>query len=456
MNREKFAWLVSIVLIALLAFQIPHSLAHRDDDYNFVRTLIDIHRQVTNNYVEPVDEQKLQQGAIDGMLGELDPFTAYVPAANQEQFDNMLEGSFRGVGIQLEQDEKGLIHVITPIDNSPAARAGVLAGDIIEKVNGDPIARQSIQEVMKKVKGPVGTPVTLTVRHLDGTVQDLTMKRDDIVVRTIKGWRRRADAKPSDEDPWDYWASQNPRIGYIRLTQFTNDTGASLKKVMDKLLADHLQGLILDLRFDPGGRLDQAKEVVNLFVSEGVIVTVKGQHRPEEVTRAKPEAALPVEFPMVVLVNDQSASASEIVSGSLKDNHRALIVGTRTFGKGSVQELIQLEGNQGELKLTVAYYYLPSGRLVHKKPGSTSWGVEPQWTVPLDLDGQKKLAQDESMQDVMGSPATQPSTRTLDPQMSAALQAITLDIATGRNTNVPAIPPGAASRPATQPAATRP
>ena len=197
MNREKFAWILSIMLVAVLAFQLPSGLANRDDDYSFVRTLIDIHRQVSVNYVEPVDEQKLQQGAIDGMLGQLDPFTTYVPAANQEQFDNMLEGSFRGVGIQLDQTEKGDVQVITPIDNSPAAKAGVQAGDIILKVNGEDIKNLKLPEVMKKVKGPLGTPVTLTVYHEDGQTQDLTMNREDIVVPTIKGYRRRPGAKPT-------------------------------------------------------------------------------------------------------------------------------------------------------------------------------------------------------------------------------------------------------------------
>jgi carboxyl-terminal processing protease len=270
MNREKFAWLISIVLVAFLAFQMPRTLAHRDDDYTFARTLIDIHRQVANNWVEQPDEQKLEQGAIDGMLGQLDPFTTYVPAREQEQFDNMLEGSFKGVGIQLDQTDKGDIEVITPIDNSPAARAGVSAGDIILKVNGEDIKNLKLQEVMKKVKGPLGTPVTLTVHHDDGTVQDLTMNREDIIVPTIKGYRRLATAKPGDDDQWDYWVSNNPKIGYVRITQFTSDTFTSLKKVTDKLVAEHMQGMILDLRFNPGGRLDQAKDVVNLFVSDGV------------------------------------------------------------------------------------------------------------------------------------------------------------------------------------------
>ncbi len=230
MNREKFAWLLSVVLVATLAFHMPRSLAHRDDDYSFIRNIVGIHRQVSQNYVEAVDEQKLQQGAIDGMLNQLDPFTNYVPPANQEQFDNMLEGSFRGVGIQLNQNDNGDIEVVTPIDNSPAAKAGIEAGDIILKVNGEDIKNLKLAEVMKKVKGPLGTPVTLTVRHEAGKTQDVTMNREDIIVPTIKGYHRRASAKPTDEDGWDYWISEKPKIGYVRITQFTGDTFSSLKQ----------------------------------------------------------------------------------------------------------------------------------------------------------------------------------------------------------------------------------
>ena len=457
MKSEKFAWILSVALVALLAFQIPGSLAHRDDDYSFVRTLIDIHRQISSNYVEAVDEQKLQQGAIDGMLGQLDPFTAYVPPANQEQFDNMLEGSFKGVGIQLNQTDKGDIEVVTPIDNSPAAKAGVQAGDIILKVNGEDIKNLKLPEVMKKVKGPLGTAVTLTVHHEDGEIQTVSMKREDIVLPTIKGVHRRPDAKPTDDDGWDYWASNDPKIGYVRLTQFTGDTFVSLKKVLDRLLASGMQGLILDLRFDPGGRLDQAKEVVNLFVRDGVIVEVKGRNRPKETTRATPEKTLR-DFPLAVLVNEHSASASEIVAGSLKDNHRALIVGTRTYGKGSVQEVIPLEGDNGLLKLTVAYYYLPSGRLVHRKKDSTDWGVDPQIVVPMDPDEEKRLVLDQSALDVMRNaathPATNPTSQFVDKQLDAALQAVLEDIKSGKNLVAPPIP-AAFAGPTTKPAVER-
>src|SRR5947208_7915503 len=164
MNRERIAWLVSVTLIALLAFNLSGSLAHRDDDYAFVGTLVDVHRKVVNNYVDPVDEDKLRQGAIDGMLEQLDPFSVYVPPKKQEEFDRMLEGTFKGIGIQLNQKEDGTITVISPIDGSPAFKAGVLAGDVIVKVNGEEVKGTRLPDLIKKIStGPL--EVTMRVRH---------------------------------------------------------------------------------------------------------------------------------------------------------------------------------------------------------------------------------------------------------------------------------------------------
>ena len=406
MSREKFAWVTSVVLVALLAFQLPGSLAHRDDDYAFVNTLMTVHRQVAENYVEPVDEEKLRLGAIKGMLDQLDPYTVYVPPAEEERFNRLLEGSYKGVGIMLEQNkETREIEVLTPIEGSPAEKAGVLPGDIILKVNGEDVRTQLIDDVMTRIKGPVGTEVRLTVRHTSGEEQELTMSRQEIVMPTVRGYRRRPD------NTWDYWVNTGePRLAYVRLTQFTPDTTGKLRPLLDSLLADGMKGLILDLRFNPGGVLQEAESVVDMFVRDGVIDSTKGRNRPERVTRARSEGTL-AEFPMVVLVNEHSASASEIVAGSLMDNRRALVVGARTYGKGSVQEVTRLDRG-GELKMTVAYYYLPSGRLVHRKKDATDWGVVPQIIVPMDEEAQKWLFQNQEETERMRRPmSTQPATK---------------------------------------------
>jgi carboxyl-terminal processing protease len=424
MHREKLAWVVSVVLVAVLAFQLPGSMATRDDDYAWVSTLVEVHRRVADNYVEAVDEEEIRRGAINGMLGELDQYTVYVPPAQQEAFDRMLEGTFKGVGIQLDQDKETLeVEVVSPIEGSPAFRAGVKAGDVILKVNGESIAGLKIEDVIKKIAGPLGSPVTLTVRHVTGETVDLTMTRQEIVIPPIKGYQRQRNGE------WDWFVSKDPKIGYVRMTQFTEDCDEKLAGVVGDLLEQGMQGLILDLRFNPGGRLEEAKDVVDLFLESGTIVSTKGRSRPEEVAYAKAEGTLP-RFPMAVLVNDHSASASEIVAGALKDNKRALIVGTRTYGKGSVQELIPLDG-KGELKLTVAYYYLPSGRLVHKKEGATDWGVEPHVIVPADVRQAELIRMNMDLRDRFARPETAP----------AATQPLTRPTTMPETTTRPAMPP---------------
>jgi carboxyl-terminal processing protease len=405
MNREKFAWTVSVLLLALLAFQLPGSLAQRDDDYSFVRTLVDIHRQVANNYVEPVDESKLREGAIDGMLGELDPFTVYVPPARQEDFERLLEGSFKGVGIQLDQrPDGGPIEVVTPIDGSPAFKAGVMAGDVILKVNGESVESLRLPDVIKKIGGPLGTEVVLTVKHTTGEEATLKMTREEVVMPVVKGYERKQNGD------WDFYVCNDPKVAYIRITQFTSDTAENLRNAITPLLDQGMKGLIIDLRWNPGGRLEEAIQVVDEFVSKGTIVSTRGRSRPERSVPATEPGTLP-NFPMVVLVNEHSASASEIVAGSLMDNRRALVVGERTYGKGSVQEVIPLDSKGGELKLTVAYYYLPSGRLVHRKKDATDWGVQPQISVPMDETIQRKVMQERYEAEMFKKPLPKTTTR---------------------------------------------
>ncbi|CAN5625241.1 S41 family peptidase [soil metagenome] len=419
MNREKLAWTVSLVLISVLAFSIPGTLAQRDDDYSFVRTLVDIHRQVASNYVDPVDESKLRQGAIDGMLGELDPFSVYVPPANQEAFDRLLEGSFKGVGIQLNQNEDGRLEVITPIDGSPAAKAGMMAGDIILKVNGESIEGLRMPDVQKKIGGPLGTEVKMTVRHATGDEAELTMSREEIVLPTVKGYGRNQD------NTWDYYVCDDPKIAYVRITQFTPDTFQNLSPVLVNLVQNGMRGLVLDLRFNPGGRLDQALQILDLLVDRGTLLVTKGRNRPESRIDATGSNDLPW-FPMIVLVNEHSASASEVVAGSLMDNKRALVLGQRSYGKGSVQEVIPLDSKSGELKLTVAYYYLPSGRLGHRKKDATDWGVEPQISVPMDLETEQKVFREMSNRELFRKPvkaSTQATTApTTQPMVDVQLQ----------------------------------
>jgi carboxyl-terminal processing protease len=402
-----------------------------------------------------VNDEELRSAAIEGMLESLDdPFTIYVPPSRHEAFEQMLDGSFKGVGIELSQRPDGAIEIVTPIEGSPAFEAGVLAGDVILKVNGADIAELRLPQVIEKIKGPLGSEVTLTVRHSTGEVVDLTMKRAEVVVPTLKGIRR------ADDGSWEYFVSDDPKIAYVRLTQFTPDSAEKLRTLLGSLLQQGMTGLIFDLRFNPGGRLDEAVNIVDLFIDEGVIVKTRGRNRPESVATAQKDGTLP-NFNMVVLINEHSASASEVVSGSLLDNRRAVIIGTRSYGKGSVQEPIPLDDG-GDLKLTVAYYYLPSGRLVHRKKDATDWGVEPNINVPMDETAQRLVLRGQADADVIRNPSatrpsTQPATQPIDVQLQRAVETlVALNIVQGERPDAAAPVPPRSMDVSTRPASTRP
>ncbi|MGH7175906.1 MAG: S41 family peptidase, partial [Tepidisphaeraceae bacterium] len=376
---------------------------------------------------------------------ELDPFTVYVPPAQQEAFDRILEGTFKGVGVQLNQLDDGRVEVVTPIDGSPAAKAGVMAGDIILKVNGESLDGLRLGEITNKVAGPLGSEVRLTVRHTTGEEAEITMTRQEVVLPTVKGYSRR------DDNTWDYFICEDPKIAYLRITQFTPDTFANFRGTVEALLSGGMQGLILDLRFNPGGRLDQALRVLDLLVDQGTLLVTRGRNRPESRIESTRTTVLPF-FPMIVLVNEHSASASEVVAGSLMDNKRALVIGERSYGKGSVQEVIPLDDHGGELKLTVAYYYLPSGRLVHRKKDATDWGVQPHIVVPMDPASEIRLARDNSERDHFhrpvtradAQPTTAPSTQPLfDVQLQRALDTMVATILLGGERRI-TLPPSTA------------
>jgi carboxyl-terminal processing protease len=427
MNRERLAWLISIVLLAILTFELPGTLGQRDDEYSWVRTVVEIHREILDNYVDPIDDNQLKQKAIDGMISALDdPYTVYVPPDNQAEFDKELGGEFSGVGISL-REENGKMVVISPIDNGPADKAGIDAGDIITKVDGKSIDGKRIDDVVKLVSGPVGSAVVLTVDR-EGKSLDFTLHRQQIVLPTVLGYTRNPDSS------WNYIVSTNPKIAYVRITQFDEETFDEMKNAFlgadghSGLMAQGIKGLILDLRFNPGGQLQQAIKIVNLFIKQGVIVRTVGRNSPEEIDRASPDAVTLPYFHMVVLVNDRSASAAEIVSGALQDNRRAVVLGQRTFGKGSVQRVIQLGQDDGTLKMTVAHWYLPNGRLVSRKKDSKEWGVEPQIIVAEDEAGEETIEKLMERREAIRfhpytttAPSTAPTTESTDAQFDQAL-----------------------------------
>ena len=315
----------------------------------------------------------------DGAFAELDPFSSMIWPADLEEFNKTTQGEFSGVGIQIQSDDDGSLRVVSPLEDSPAYKAGIKAGDIIAKINGKNAKGITLNQAVKTITGPSGTHVTLTVRSPNATTKDYDLERRTIHVASIKGWLHRPGGG------WEYFVDPTNKIAYLRLTNFTKTTKDELDHAADELKSHGAKAMILDLRYNPGGLLASATEVCDKFLSSGKIVSTRADREtpnPPTLTTAQLDDD-EIKLPVVVLVNQYSASASEIVSGALKDDHRAKIVGERTFGKGSVQMLFPLSSRTAYLKLTTSHYYLPSGRCIHREENSTEWGVDPDLTIEM-------------------------------------------------------------------------
>jgi len=323
----------------------------------------------------------------DGMLERLDRFSSMIWPHDVSEFQKQIRGRFVGAGIQITKEPKESLKVVTPIDDAPAFRAGIRRGDYIMAVDGRETKDLHISKLVKMITGKRGTKVVLKIKR-DGRPKpfDVTIVRQPIEIRTVKGWRRNSDGK------WDHVLDKDAGVGYIRVTQFADRTASDIKGVLASLKEGGAKLIVLDLRFNPGGRLDSAIRIADEFLAEGPIVSTKGVNSAEAVVRASSKGRGKGQFEsgeLAVLVNSQSASASEIVSGALQDLHRGVILGRRTYGKGSVQKVYSLRWDPlaqrpvAQMKLTTAYYYLPSKRLLHRKPGAKVWGVTPDIKVPF-------------------------------------------------------------------------
>ncbi len=321
---------------------------------------------------------------MEGANAELDDYTNVIWPAEAKEFDKVMMGGFEGVGIQLGLDERThRLKVVTPLENSPALEAGIQPDDLILSVNGETTKGWTTEDAVRNIMGPAGTKVVLTVlRPATNEQLAFELTRRNIVLTSVRGVKRTS----GDGSTWDYLLDKEAGIAYIRLTNFLVSSHTELTKALQDARAQGMKALVLDVRHNPGGLLDVAVDAVSNFVDSGDVVSTRGRQESENRERVAGRAAFK-DVPLVVLVNEASASASEILAGALQDHHRAIVLGERTFGKGSVQHIRALASGDGNsdarLKLTTALYYLPSGRSPHKKPDAETWGVEPDWLVKL-------------------------------------------------------------------------
>jgi carboxyl-terminal processing protease len=350
--------------------------AAMDDAYRQLNLFGEVFERVRADYVEKPDDNKLIESAINGMVSGLDPHSSYMDPKSFRDMQVETTGEFGGLGIEVTMED-GLIKVVAPIDETPAAKAGILANDLITQLDGEQVQGMTLNQAIEKMRGSVNTKIKLTImRKGQDKPIEVSLTREVIRVRSV-----RSQVEGDD-------------VGYIRMTQFTEQTTDGLKKAFTDISAkvsnDKLKGYILDLRNNPGGLLDQAISVSSAFIQRGEIVSTRGRN-PEETQRFTAQGGdLTKGKPLIVLINGGSASASEIVAGALQDQKRATILGTRSFGKGSVQTIIPLGSENGALRLTTARYFTPSGRSIQAK------GIVPDIEVMQDVPEDIKAKTDTS------------------------------------------------------------
>jgi carboxyl-terminal processing protease len=365
MNNKKTILFIFFIY-AIIPLKAINADTNRQETYKQLNLFGDVFQRVQEQYVEEVTDKKLIESAISGMLQSLDPHSSYLSADSYKDMQVKTKGKFGGLGIEITMED-GVVKVVSPIDDTPAAKAGMKSGDLIIGVDGESIRGLTINESVSKLRGPVGSKVIITVVRDKQDPYEIEIKRDIINIKSVKH-------------------NIIKNIGYVRLTTFSDTTTSGLEKAITEIkknIGNKFQGLILDLRNNPGGLLNQSISVADAFLNQGEIVSTQGRNDDDTSRVFAKKGDLINGQPLVVLINSGSASASEIVAGALKDHSRAIIIGTRSFGKGSVQSIIPLAGN-GAMRLTTARYFTPSGISIQAK------GIEPDIIVEAGATDLKK------------------------------------------------------------------
>jgi carboxyl-terminal processing protease len=380
MPRRNLLVLLAAVLAALLCYP-------RVQKSPYGAVLAGAMSEINREYLHPIDGQSLFEGAMDGMMGRLDQNSLYISPDDLEDFHKEIDQEFVGMGVKVDLDPRTKqLTVFTALTGSPAHRAGILAGDRILKIGKKSTQDMSLGDAVGLLLGKPGEPLTLTVLHSgESKPVEITLVRELIHWPTVIGDLRNPDGS------WNFFLDGHDRIGYVRITSFTEKTAEELEKALRWLADRDMRGLVLDLRDDPGGYLDAAVDVCDMLIESGVIVTTRGRDGRARKTYTADGNGRYTDFPMAVLVNERSASAAEIVAACLQDHHRAAIIGERSFGKGTIQKLLELDAGCGAMKLTTSSYWRPSGKTIQRPPeadAKAEWGVSPDsdCAVPLSAE----------------------------------------------------------------------
>lgn len=340
------------------------------DTYEMLNLFGEVMERAKVSYVEEVSDQKLIESAVNGMLSSLDPHSSFLDAKSFKYLNEQTQGKFGGLGIEVTM-ENGVVKVVSPIDDTPAFRAGLKPGDYIISIDGTPVIGMTLNEAVEKMRGKVGTKIKLTIRRASEKPFDVSLKREEIKIQSVK-----SDIKAKD-------------IAYIRISSFNDGSDKTIKDEfakMQKKTKKGIKGLIIDVRNNPGGLLDQAVAISDLFLNGGEIVSTRSRNEEDTLKYSATEGDIAEGLPIVVIINDGSASASEILAGALQDHKRAVILGKKSFGKGSVQSVIPF-GKYGAIRLTTARYYTPSGRSIQAKGIEPDIEVKPAKVELLNTDG---------------------------------------------------------------------